>query len=138
MASASPVAQSIVLSSIEAARRWSCGSRRGCTVSQSGRLTCEAAIRLTISAEMPVWMLTGKSATGRPVSAGAGAVVASRTSAKTFSSWPWKSWSACSASSMVMSPRPISASVYSLRTERFLSIRSYISGWVNDGLSASL
>ena len=31
-----------------------------------------------------------------------------------------------------MSPRPISASVYSLRTERFCSMRSYISGWVNE------
>ncbi len=83
-------------------------------------------------------MVTGKSATGLPLMAAAGAWAASRTSANTFSSWPWKSWSACSASSMVMSPRPIRPSVYSLRTERFLSIRSYISGWVNDGLSASL
>ncbi len=105
------MAQSMVLSSTEAARRCSWGSRRGWTVSHSGRLTCEAAIRLTISWEMPVWMLTGKSACGLPPVALAGVWAASRTSEKTFSSWPWKSWSACSASSMVMSPRPIRPSV---------------------------
>ena len=41
-----------------------------------------------------------------------------------------KSSRARSASSRVMSPRFTSASVYSLRTDRLLSMRSYICGWV--------
>lgn len=103
--------QSIVPSSTIAARRWSCGSRRGWTVTRSGILTCDSAIRLTTSGETAVLTVTGNSASGPSGSCSTGCEVASRTSVKTFSSWPWKSWSACSASSRVMSPRPISDSV---------------------------
>ena len=39
---------------------------------------------------------------------------------------------------MVMSPRAISDSVYTFLVERLASTRSYMSGWVNDGLSVSL
>ena len=130
--------QSIVPFSTEAARRCICGIRRGWTVIRSGMLTWDSAIRFTTSWETAVVTATGNSARASGTCAGVGAAVASRTSAKTFSSWPWKSWSACSASSSVMSPRPMSDSVYSLRTERFLSIRLYICGLVNCGLSPSL
>ncbi len=64
--------------------------------------------------------------------------LALRVSVNTFSSCCWKSFSAASASSSVMSPRPTSASVYIFRTLRLASMMSYISGWVNEGLSASL
>lgn len=133
--------QSMVPSSIIAARRCSCGSRRGWTVTPSGMVTWDSAIRLTTSWEIAVFTATGNSCAvcaGVTGATAAGDVAASRTSANTFSSWPWKSWRACSASSSVMSPRPMRDSVYSLRTERFLSIRSYISGCVNAGLSDSL
>ena len=69
---------------------------------------------------------------------GAALSLALRVSTKTFSSCAWKSFSAASASVRVMSPRPTSASVYSFRTLRLWSMMSYINGWVNDGLSASL
>ena len=39
---------------------------------------------------------------------------------------------------MVMSPRAISDSVYTFRVDRLASTRSYMSGWVKDGLSVSL
>ncbi len=81
--------QSIVPSSTMAARRWSCGSSRGCTVTWSGMLTWDSAIRLTVSAVTAVFTETGNSACGSEGSAADGWEAASRTSVKTFSSWPW-------------------------------------------------
>ena len=54
--------QSMVPSSIIAARRCSCGSRRGWTVTLSGMLTWDSAIRFTISWETAVDTATGNSA----------------------------------------------------------------------------
>ncbi len=65
-------------------------------------------------------------------------VCAACVSAKARSRRSWKSFCAASYSSCVMSPRPTSASVYSLRTERFASMRLYMSGWFIDGSSPSL
>ena len=61
-----------------------------------------------------------------------------RVSWNTRSRRSWKSRRASSASSTLMSPRPIRPSVYSLRTERLASMTAYIVGWVSDGSSASL
>ena len=81
--------QSIVPSSTIDARRCSCGSRRGWTVMWSGMFTCDSAIRFTISELTAVFTATGNSACGSDGAAAAGCEVASRTSVKTFSSWPW-------------------------------------------------
>ena len=66
--------QSIVSSSIIDARRCSCGSRRGWTVTRSGMLTWDSAIRLTTSWEIAVFTATGNSACGlagpRPAAGG--------------------------------------------------------------------
>lgn len=89
MARVSPMPQSIVPSSTIAARRWSCGSSRGWTVTCSGMFTWEAAIRLTTSEDTAVGTATGNSDCEPDASCSTGAAVASRTSVKTFSSWPW-------------------------------------------------
>ncbi|CAM5658053.1 hypothetical protein SAURM35S_09913 [Streptomyces aurantiogriseus] len=81
--------QSMVPSSTIAARRCSCGSRRGWTVMWSGTLTWDSAMRLTTSVEIAVGTATGKPSCGSWEVPGAGCAVASRTSVKTFSSWPW-------------------------------------------------
>ena len=81
--------QSMVPSSTMAARRCSCGSRRGWTVMWSGTFTWDSAIRLTVSVVTAVFTATGNSACGSEVSTAPGWLVASRTSVKTFSSWPW-------------------------------------------------
>ena len=88
-----------------------CGIRRGCTVIRSGMLTCDSAIRFTTSRDTAVVTATGNSAWASGTWVRTGCEVASRTSANTFSNCPWKSWSACSASSSVMSPRPMRDSV---------------------------
>ncbi len=79
--------QSIVPSSTIVARRCSWGSRRGCTVKPSGMSTWDSAIRLTTSVEIAVGTATGKPSCGSWASPEA--AEASRTSVKTFSSWPW-------------------------------------------------
>ena len=55
---------------------------------------------------------------------------AARVSSRAAWSLAEKSSRARSASSIVMSPRLTSVSVYSLRTERCCSICLYMSGWV--------
>lgn len=86
MARVSPMPQSIVPFSTEAARRCICGIRRGWTVIDSGMLTWDSAIRFTTSAETAVSTATGNAACGSGMCGAAGCEVASRTSAKTFSS----------------------------------------------------
>ena len=77
-------------SSTIAALRCSCGSRRGWTWKVSGMLTWDSAIRFTVSEEIAVFTATGNSACGSDTGPAVGwEVTASRTSVKTFSSWPW-------------------------------------------------
>ncbi len=55
----------------------------------SGMFTWDSAIRLTTSVVTAVFTATGNSGCGSAGSTVAGWLVASRTSVKTFSSWPW-------------------------------------------------
>ena len=108
-ASSSPKAQSIPPSLAIAARRSSTRFSRGWTVKSSGRSTKELPIRLTTSSGTAVSI--GPSSGCSMAGSALKPPVALRVSTKTFSSCSWKSLSASSASAMVMSPRPISASV---------------------------
>jgi len=83
-------------------------------------------------------VVTAGSGSGCRCRTGRTVVDASRVALKTVSSCCWKSRSDSSASSSEMSPRPISSSVYSFRTERLLSMMWYISGLVIEGSSPSL
>ncbi len=83
--------QSIVPSSTIAARRCSCGSRRGCTVMRVGDVDLGLGDALDglrgdrgVHGDRELRLrLRDRARAGRC------AVAASRTSVKTFSSWPW-------------------------------------------------
>ena len=130
MASASPVAQSISPSANSAARDSNCLASLGCGVNVSGYAVSEAKIRSRVLRSTPV-AIGGSTPTGlggRAALCGAGAWA--RVSSRAACIFDWKSASAPSASSTVMSPRLTSDSTYSLRTLRCSAIARYISGWV--------
>ncbi len=112
----SPVAQSIGPWVMAAARRCSCGITLGCTVNPSGNVVCASAIFFSVSMVIAVPCLApnfaGYSGTRLvlPILFGVGAL-ASRTSLNTLSNRSWNRVITVSASSTVMSPRPIRASV---------------------------
>ena len=116
-ANSSAVAQSTSPELAIATRRSICGFNLGWTVNPSGGLAYASAIRLmTSSGTAVVRCCDGVSCSMS--GSGTALPVALRVSTNTFSSCVWKSLSAASASSRVMSPRPTSASVYSFRTLR--------------------
>ncbi len=83
------MAQSIVPSSTIATRRWSCGISRGWTVSPRAALTWDLGDPLDHLLGDGGVQRDRELAFGRSAVAGAGVESASRTSAKTFSSWSW-------------------------------------------------
>jgi hypothetical protein len=77
-------------------------------VKPSGGLAYASPIRLMTSSETAV-VTRCEGVSLSSSRSGAALSLALRVSTKTFSSWAWKSLSAASASSRVMSPRPTSA-----------------------------
>ena len=103
----------------------------------SGTVAITARIREIVAGGTAGGAATGSgpgSSGGSPTSGGSASWVAVNAS----SSRERKSLSAASASSMVISPRLTSFSVYSLRTDRFSRIFAYINGCVKAGSSPSL
>ena len=121
IASASAMPQSMASSATIVARRCNWGCRRGCTVKSSGIVSCEAMTVSICSCEMAVWISAaatcGFSVRSPCVTTSAfewlnvDSPSSVRVSWKIRSSCSWKWRSAVSASSRVMSPRPISDSV---------------------------
>ena len=95
-------------------------------VNPSGVAVWVAAILRATTSGIAVFTTSGPWKSGTFVPSGSGSVL--WTAVKIFSSWLWKSRSTSSASSVEISPRPINASVYKVRVDRFSSINLYISG----------